>query len=545
MSEFLPLPPLAGRLPKRRTIARSAGVLCMIVGLAACSNDPNPIAGAGAGAGAGAANGTGANGAAGASSQYAQKCAPANADARDTLGNLLAGYAPGTLTDEKDFVRTYMNEVYLWYSEIPGVDANREEFSSGTVYMALESYFEALKTPARTASGKAKDEFSFVYPTAAWTRLAEAGVVYGYGIDWKIGSPTVPRNIRVAYVTPNSQGATLGVARGDLLVSATLDGATVSADVNDPAGIDRLNAALFPEQVGKSVVLQLQTVAGAAKSVTVTSAQVATQPVLRADVLDVGGSKLGYLLFNDFILPGEGQLKTAFQTFQTQGVSDLVLDLRYNGGGYLYMASQLAYMIAGPTRTANKVFEKTTFNDKRVAETNSPANSEPFYDTSSGIAGTNTVANAALPTLDLSRVFVLATGGTCSASESVINGLRGIDVQVIVIGSATCGKPYGFVAKDNCGISYFPIEFKGVNAKGFSDFADGFLPTCAVADDLTRALGDVNEAQLSAALDYRANGQCPAGASGGLSAKSGEAAGAFVDGTLVRIAPRMNKYLRP
>ena len=150
-----------------------------------------------------------------------------------------------------------------------------------------------------------------------------------------------------------------------------------------------------------------------------------------------------------------------------------------------------------------------------------------------------------MPSLSLPRVFVLSTNSTCSASESLINGLRGIDVQVIVIGGATCGKPYGFNAKDNCGISYFPIEFQGVNAKGFGDYSDGFQPTCAVTDDLSRPLGDINEAQLAGALTWRATGQCPVGGTGeDLTAK---AAGDRVasDGVLARIAPRMNKYLLP
>ncbi len=93
-------------------------------------------------------------------------------------------------------------------------------------------------------------------------------------------------------------------------------------------------------------------------------------------------------------------------------------------------------------------------------------------------------------------MFVLTGNGTCSASEAIINGLRGVDVQVIQIGATTCGKPYGFYPQDNCGTTYFSIEFKGVNAKGFGDCADGFspatparlpaqLPGCSVADDFT------------------------------------------------------------
>jgi hypothetical protein len=115
-------------------------------------------------------------------------------------------------------------------------------------------------------------------------------------------------------------------------------------------------------------------------------------------------------------------------------------------------------------------------------------------------------------------VFVLTGSGTCSASESILNGLAGVDVQPIQVGSTTCGKPYGFYPQDNCGITYFSIQFKGVNAKGFGDYADGFtpgaitpggLPGCAVADDFGHALGDAAEARLAAALAYRTSPTCP------------------------------------
>jgi hypothetical protein len=101
---------------------------------------------------------------------------------------------------------------------------------------------------------------------------------------------------------------------------------------------------------------------------------------------------------------------------------------------------------------------------------------------------------------------VLTTAGTCSASEAVINGLRGIDVEVNLIGGETCGKPYAFVPQPNCGTTYFAIQTQGVNNKGFGDYADGFQPTCKVDDDLDHALGDTSERLLAAALSYRANG---------------------------------------
>jgi len=228
---------------------------------------------------------------------------------------------------------------------------------------------------------------------------------------------------------------------------------------------------------------------------------------------------VGYILFNDHNAPSEAMLIQAIgQLKQAQPpITDLVLDIRYNGGGYLAIASELAFMIAGPTATAGKTFEQLAFNDKYPnvdPVAGQPLRPTPFVSTAQNLSA----GRQALPSLGLNRVFVLTGPGTCSASESIINGLRGIDVQVIQIGSHTCGKPYGFYPADNCGTTYFSIQFKGVNAKGFGDYADGFIPNgsgvagvtgCQVADDFAHALGDPAEARLAAALGYAAGQPCP------------------------------------
>jgi len=151
-----------------------------------------------------------------------------------------------------------------------------------------------------------------------------------------------------------------------------------------------------------------------------------------------------------------------------------------------------------------------------------PITPMPFQSTALGLS--TTPAGTALPYLNLTRVYVLTGPDTCSASESVINSLRGVGVEVIQIGSTTCGKPYGFYPADNCGTTYFSIQFKGVNAIGFGDYTDGFapqngattglaagavLPGCAVGDDFTHDLGSPSEARVAAALQYRAGGGCP------------------------------------
>jgi hypothetical protein len=183
-------------------------------------------------------------------------------------------------------------------------------------------------------------------------------------------------------------------------------------------------------------------------------------------------------------------------------------------------------MIAGPTIIGGRRFELVQFNDKYPninPVTRQLIEPTPFYSTAQNFS---VAAGTALPTLSLPQVFVLTGSGTCSASESVINGLKGVGVQVIQIGSTTCGKPYGFYGTDNCGTTYFTIQLQTVNALGFGAYADGLipqngvvpvgtpagalLPGCSVADDFTHSLGDPLEGRLAAALNYRSTAMCPA-----------------------------------
>ena len=433
-------------------------------------------------------------------------------------GDATAPTTLGSLGTEKLWMRDYIDQQYLWFDEVPNINPSAANYSNeSAVFTSLDNYFNDLLTNAITPSGAPKDQFSFIYPTADWNALINGGSSVGYGIEWYVASyGAPPRGIRVAYVHANSPASAAGVLRGDTLVLA--DGVSGDVPSSDTTGIATLNGALFPSAAGNHTFRFSR--AGATRpDVTLAAGNVTLTPT-EHQVLNVGGQSVGYLLFNDHVLTAEPRLITAFSAFQTAGVTDLVLDLRYNGGGYLYIASEVAYMIAGATRTSNKVFERTVFNSKRTSEN---SNTE-FFDTACVPDPNNNficTSNAALPTLNLPRVFVLASGSTCSASEAIVNGLRGVGVDVRLIGGTTCGKPYGFFGQDNCGITYFPIEFKGVNASGFGDYADGFVPDatgnttdkvrgCTVADDLDHALGDPVEGQLAAALQHRANGSCPA-----------------------------------
>ncbi|HEY1392966.1 MAG TPA: peptidase S41, partial [Methylibium sp.] len=196
---------------------------------------------------------------------------------------------------------------------------------------------------------------------------------------------------------------------------------------------------------------------------------------------------------------------------------------------------------------ASKIFEKFQYNDKRTADTNNQNSTTPFYNQSCGLdANFNCTHVQVLPTLNLNRVYVLTSGNTCSASESVVNSLRGVNVTVNLVGTTTCGKPYGFTAHDNCGVSYFPIEFKGTNNVGFGDYSDGFTPSCTAADDLSHALGDTAEGKLAAALYMRAyNGACTpiASASGTTKGIQSVRDAIVADGLLLRSNPTLENRI--
>jgi hypothetical protein len=391
----------------------------------------------------------------------------------------------GTLQDEMKFLRGWTDATYLWYNEVPSTVRMAD-------YTNTLDYFAALRTPAVTASGKRKDQFHFTYTTAEWDAMSQRGEDTGYGVTWSVNSLTAPRTWRVAIVEPGSPAAAAGLQRGDVL--ATIDGIDF-INTTDQTQIDKMNAGLYPATAGELHTYTLQR-NGATVTAGLTSAVVTTTPVKNVKVLDTPTGKVGYLSFEDHNAVSEQQLINAFTSLKSQGATDLVLDMRYNGGGLLYIASELAYMVAGPS-TAGKTFDQLIFNDKTKPEAPTP-----FYN-----GDTN---GNRLPYLGLKHVTVLTTSDTCSASETVINGLRGVDVQVDLIGGATCGKPYGFIPEPNCGTTYFSIQFRGVNAKGFGDYADGFTPTCNVSDDMAHALGDPAEGMLAAALSYRTTNTCPA-----------------------------------
>ncbi|HEY1077927.1 MAG TPA: S41 family peptidase [Fontimonas sp.] len=304
--------------------------------------------------------------------------------------------------------------------------------------------------------------------------------------------------MRVMYVDEGAPADRAGVQRGARITH-------IDGNATDRMSEAAIRDALYPRAEGDQHRFTFES-AGTAVSHTLVAERVAKDPVPQAQLLHSGDRTVGYLLFNDHFETAEAPLIAAIEQFRDAGVDDLIVDLRYNGGGYLYIASQLAYMIAGPERVGGRVFERLVFNERRQQQLSGSQVDFPFVDCRS--EGNFDCRNGTLPTLDLPRLHVITGGGSCSASEALINGLRGIDVDVRLIGDTTCGKPFGFYARDNCGLTYFPIEFQGVNAKGYGDYADGFPADCAAADDLDHALGDPRERMLAAALRLQSGAAC-------------------------------------
>ena len=278
------------------------------------------------------------------SAQFKGQCAaprPGNASDR-----------PGTTLAENLYLRSYTNETYLWYREV-------EDLNPGG--RTTQAYFELLKTPLITPSGRAKDRFHFTYDTAVWQALSQSGIEYGYGAEWLVLVGAPPRRIVVGYTSPNEPASRLAnpVQRGEEV--RAVDG--INVDTATPA---QLNAALWPVGQNETHTFTLRSALGVTRTISLTSEEVTLVPVQNVQTIATSVGTVGYLQFNDHLAQSEVALVAAITQLRTASVSDLFIDMRYNGGGYLAIASELAYMIAGPALTSGRTFEQMQFNDKNT-----------------------------------------------------------------------------------------------------------------------------------------------------------------------------------
>ena len=385
-----------------------------------------------------------------------------------------------SVADQKAWLGDYMNEWYFWYRLAPQPDP--------AAYPTLDAYFNALLYTGTDPAFPA-DRWSYTESTESFNRFFGDGQSLGYGVSVAglevTGQPTRPLYVR--YVEPLSDAATKGVVRGDQVLSINGRSAAEIIAANDYSALTAVN-------VGDQLALVLHN-AGGDRSVTLTAGVYALTPVsVTSIVSSPAGRKMGYVLVKDMIGQALPPLDTAFAQFKATGVSEVVLDLRYNGGGLVSTATTVASYVAGPLG-AGHTFASLLYNDKRAATDNrSFLFSNPALAAAAGVA----------------RVFVLTGPRTCSASEQVINGLRGIGIDVVAIGDTTCGKPVGFLPTSACGTTYSVVNFESVNERNEGRYFDGFAPTCAVAEDFSLPLGSPAEPLLLAARDYADTGACPA-----------------------------------
>lgn len=442
----------------------------------------------------------------------------------------------GSTTLENHYLRAWSHESYFWYDELPDLDP-RETLST-------RAYFEKLVTPEKTANGTAKDRFHFTEDEVQGDQVTFSGERGGYGINWMAKG-----NQRfVLFIDNNSPARAAGVTRGMELIAA---GDVVLASERTDMQTAQLNEAAFNPKLNSEYNFVFKDVSGRLIDVKMTARNVAISTVNTLNIIKTPTGPVGYIAFMTFnTFTAQYQLKEAFERFAAEGINDLVVDLRYNGGGILNISSQLSYLIAGDSNTENEEYATLLYNDKRVADNLVI----PFISKTIKSEG----AAQPLTSVNLNRVYILTTKDTCSASEAVMNGLRGVGVEVIQIGTATCGKAHGFNGVTNCGTRYFSIDFEVVNAQGFGEYVDGFEPApqgdpmtnkvtgCTVSDDISFQLGDVNEPMLSTALFYRDNGECPPIAIA--QSKTGQSTispASILSGSMIRSETESNMRLAP
>jgi len=361
-----------------------------------------------------------------------------------------------------------MQQNYLWAGQSP------DPAPAG--YASLQSFFTASLFTGNASTPA--DRWSYLADSVQYARFFNDGQTLGYGIFVNGLEGVLP--LRIRYVEPNSPAATLGLVRGDILRSLNgVSDATLLASGN--------LSALTPLNVGDVLTLQVERNA-VVSSVQVSAAIYNLQPVTGVAVFtQPGGTKVGYLSFKDFITQGEAPLNSAIASFRAAGVRDVVLDLRYNGGGYVSTANLLASLLAGQANSGD-VFAKLVFNANLTSR------------------NTSYLLSASTPGFD--RAVVITGARTCSASELVVNGLKPY-MQVATIGATSCGKPVGFTPVDSCGKTVSAVNFESFNKLDVGRYYNGIPPTCPAGDTFTGVLGDAQEPLTSAALSYLSSGVCP------------------------------------
>jgi hypothetical protein len=375
---------------------------------------------------------------------------------------------------QKDWLRSYMQDWYLWTGTSPNPDPQG--------YASLQSYFAALLYPGDglVPSVVPADKWSYISDAAIYTQFFTDGQTLGYGLF--VNGLELKLPLKARYIEAQSPAALQGLVRGDKILTVNGRTAAELMAAND-------FSALNPTKAGDTLTLEISHNSGPPQTVTLTAAVYTLTPVPVSQVLTLpNASKVGYLVMKDFITQAEAPLATAFNDFRAASARDVILDLRYNGGGRISTATVLASLVAGSAYSQN-VFTNLVFNTKQSSQ--------------------NTSYRLASQTTGFDRVMVLTGVRTCSASELVVNGLKPY-VQVVTVGGQTCGKPFGFVPQTNCSSTFSAVNFESFNANGQGRYYHGIAATCPATDDFNGQLGDPAEVLTAAATSYLQTGLCPA-----------------------------------
>lgn len=402
-------------------------------------------------------------------------------------------YREATTVEINDFIWRGLNYFYLYKGSVPQLQDNA--FASAgdkNTYLASfdtpEDCFEALTDLS--------DPFSLLVQDYITFENALAGISLSNGMEYGLVYYPEDNNLifgYVRYVIPGSDAAAQNIQRG--MIFNRVDGVQLSAtNYNDLLSPDTYT--LGWANFDGTLVTELN------DTTVLTKTQLSENPVHKTAVFNENGHTVGYIMYNGFTNEYDNDLNAAFGGFVAQGVTDLVLDLRYNAGGSVRTATSLASMITGQFQ--GEIFFTEQWNADRQAQYAEPGN---FI---------NTLANGnGLNSLGLTRVYVLTSGRTASASELVINGLKPY-IDVVQIGLPTRGKyQASFLLYDapapafsrnqaNTGHRYamLPLVFKTLNAAGVTDYADGLVPDIELSEDFSNLgiLGNQNEPLLARAI---------------------------------------------
>lgn len=394
-----------------------------------------------------------------------------------------------TLEARQNWAAGVLQEWYLFPETLPASLAPSGQTS-------VQAFIDALTATARS---QGKDRF-FTYLTSIREEDAyyDTGTTAGFGIRLSTDAAT-----RRAFVAESFEGApafAAGLDRGDeiLAVGETPGSLRPVSDIIAAEGTGGVSAALGPSTAGVTRTVRVSGPSGT-REVTMTKADYALQPVSSrygARIIEDGGRKIGYLNLRTFITTADSQLRTAFDQFRAAGVTELIVDLRYNGGGLVSTAFLLNDLM-GRARFSSEVQSRVTYRPEK-----SSRNETRFFQPQ---------AQSVAPM----RVAFIGTGATASASELVINAqIPYLAQNMALVGSNTYGKPVGQVAIDRaaCDDRLRVVAFSTRNAANSDAYFNGLAATvpnsCAAADDVTYPLGDAREASVARALDFLAGRSC-------------------------------------